>query len=265
MIGKLLALLTTLTSFIVASDIQAPVYAQRNMELDFIERPLCMLGDQYRGWSKRRKVRLVRKHQRRISRRTRMFMRNKKLETKGKLVGSPKYLTLQYLKEKGLNLKQIEFTVFAMTLFSEAKNLSEKDMGMVARVINNRRGNGTYLQTVTELAQFSAWYYKNQHDNAVLLCPGKQYDRLWEKTVKVAAKHFYKKDPNFKATHYFAPRNMSPRYRIPRWAKGRYAVAYGAHVFLVSKDFEPEEDDKEVIYIQRNKRRMKVKEGKIFL
>ena len=74
--------------------------------------------------------------------------------------GSPKWITIKNLRAKGFSWNEIDFAFFSMTLFGEARNLKEHDIEMVVElsIIDVRVSN--YRQTVTDLAQFSTWYYK---------------------------------------------------------------------------------------------------------
>ena len=240
---------------------------QQRPEIDLTKftKPFCMVGNGKHDQPFKNKVKTVKHYQRKISRKRKDFKNNLRAERKGKLFGSPKWVITRYMKAKNYTWEEIDFVAFAMTLFAEAKNLKPKDMEMVAKVINNRRKGRSYLNTVTELAQFSSWYYKNQYDNTILLCPGTIYHKLWEKTLKVAHATFQKEHESFKSTHYFAPRNMAPRYRVPAWAKGRYAVGYGGHIFLVDKNFRPEDDEKKVVFIPQNIKKVQIIKGEIKL
>lgn len=235
------------------------------IDLDLFEKPFCMIGNGSYDQSRKKKLQTIRNYQRKISRKSDSFKDNKKKEKKANLHGSPKWVAIKYLRHKGLTWKEVNFAFYTMTLFAEAKNLDEESMGKVAMVINNRKKDKSYIDTVTNLAQFSSWYYKNQRDNIVLLCPDKVYHKHWAKTVKVAAKFFNQENKNFKSTHYFAPRNMVPRYRLPSWAKGKHAVGYGGHIFIVKKTFQPDEEDKDVVFIPKSAKKVKVVRGKIYL
>lgn len=96
-----------------------------------------------------------------------------------------------------------------------------------------------------------------------MLCPGKQYNKLWKKTVEVASQYFEKDDELLGSTHYFAPRNMVPRYRVPKWAKGKYVVGFGGHIFLVGKNDIDESLKNKLVYIDKDVDKAKVVRGKI--
>jgi spore germination cell wall hydrolase CwlJ-like protein len=226
-------------------------------------KPFCMIGNGKQNQSFKHKLKTLKRYQRKISRKTRDFRKNKKKENQATLHGSPKWVVIKYLRHRGYTWKEIDFAFLAMTLFAEARNLSKEDMAMVARVINNRREGRSYRDTTTELAQFSAWYYKNQWDNVTLLCPGKEFNKLWRKSVDVAYEYFDKEDTLLGSTHYFAPRNMVPRYRIPDWAKGRYAIGFGGHIFIVGKNDIDESLKKQLVFIGRKKKKAKVVRGRI--
>lgn len=262
-----LSIILTLNTAISSTKISSSESTQnlKGVNLSKFEKPFCMVGNGKYNQKNKKKLKTIRKYQRKISRKTKDFKKNKKKEKGATLHGSPKWVAIKWLRNKKYNWKEVNFAFYAMTLFAEAKNLDEKSMGMVAKVINNRKKKKNYINTVTNLAQFSSWYYKNQRDNVVLLCPDKKYHKHWKKSVKVAAEHFNKKDPNFRSTHYFAPRNMVPRYRLPSWAKGKHVVGYGGHIFIVKKSFDPPEEDKEVIFIPRKAKKAKVVRGKIYL
>lgn len=208
-----------------------------NIDIQKFAKPHCFIGQGDHSASFKKKYKTLKRYQKRISRKKSSFRRNKKAEMKTRLRGTPNWIVEKSLKAKGYSKDEIEFAYFTMTLFAEARNSSEKDIEMVAKVINNRRKNKSYQQTVTKLAQFSSWYYKSQRDNVVMLCPSPIYFKHWGKIVKVAINHFYETNVHFKSTHYFAPYNMVPRYRIPTWAKGKYGVVYGGHIFLVKKGY----------------------------
>lgn len=229
------------------------------------EKPLCMIGNGKHNQSFKSKLKILKRYQKKLKRTRSHFRRNKKLEAQTKLVGTPRWVTVKYMRNKGYSWKDIDFTVFAMTLFAEAKNLDKEGVEMVARVINNRRKGRSYLQITTQLAQFSSWYYKNQRDNVITLCPGKAYHKYWKKIISVAKKQFYKNDNILNSTNYFAPHNMVPRYRIPVWAKGRHAIGFGGHIFLVKKNFKWHEKNKKSIFIPKNAKRIKIRRGKISL
>jgi len=226
-----------------------------SIDTSAFSKPFCIIGNS--GWGTSKKVAALRELQTNISRKTADFYQNKELEKNLKLKGSPKYLASNYFKTIGLDKRQTEFAFFAMTLFSEARNLDTKEIEMVARVINNRKGGTTYSETVTELAQFSGWYYKNRHDNAVLLCPGKEHSENWNKVVKIAAEQFEKKDAFLKSKHYFAPNNI-PNNKLPQWAKGNLAINFGGHVFLVDSDFKANNEDLDVFYIDDSVKQLRV-------
>jgi len=102
--------------------------------------------------------------------------------------------------------------------------------------MDNRRRGRNYADTVTDLAQFSAWYYRNQRDNVDLLCPNSKQKENWQRVVKVVDKHFEKEDEYLGSTHYFSPYNMVPRFSIPSWARGKKAVSYGGHIFIIDTE-----------------------------
>ena len=236
---------------------------KRGINLKKFSKPFCMIdrGDPQLSFSK--KLAKLQKYQRKIVKQPSKFMSNKRKEEKFQLFGSPKWIVYRFLKKRGFSWKEIDFAYFALTLFGEARNLDEKSIRMVGKVINNRRKGRSYAQTVTELAQFSSWYYRNERDNVTLLCPSKDFNKLWKKIVTVAYKEFDQRDRRFKSTHYFAPHNMVPRYRIPVWAKGSYAVGYGGHIFLVDKDYA-DQTSKEVVYIPKRAKKIKIKKGNIY-
>lgn len=254
--------------FIITLVLITSVQAAKNRKPNKINvkkfyKPFCMIGNGKQSQSFKKRLNTLKRYQRKISRKTRDFRKNKKKENKANLHGSPKWIVIKYLRHRGYTWKEIDFAFLSMTLFAEARNLNREDMGMVARVINNRRKGRSYRDTTTELAQFSAWYYKNQLDNVTLLCPGREFNRLWKKSVEVAYKYFDKEDTLLGSTHYFAPRNMVPRYRIPDWAKGRYAIGFGGHIFIVGKKDIDESLKKNLVYIGRKNRKAKVVRGKI--
>ena len=256
---------------VLASVAQGTISASDRTEVDLkrFETPFCMVGNGKHNQPFKKKLKTVRRYQRKISRKTRDFMANRAAEKKATLHGSPKWVAIKYLRHNNFSWVEVDFAFFAMTLFAEAKNLSEKNVEMVARVINNRRKDKSYMKAVTELAQFSSWYYKNQRDNSVMLCPGKEYHKHWAKIIKVAHKHFYKKDELLGSTHYFSPYNMVPRYRIPKWAKGNFAMSFGGHVFLVKENMKEalkdQFKDKKLVYIPKNARKVKIYKGEIYL
>ena len=249
--------------FILSSSSHTKILPSERETLEIFRKPICILNNS--EYSNKRKIQIVRQFQKNISRNPKDFKKNKALEKKGLLKTSPKRLTYKYFLKKKYSVRQREFAFFLMTLFGEARNLKEKDIEMVARVINNRRHryNKSYVQTVTDLAQFSTWYYKNQKDNAILLCPGKEYHYLWQKVFKVAKEQFENSDLFLGSEHYYAPRNMSPRNRVPEWSKGRYAVGYGGHVFLVDKKFKAQNEDLKVVYIPKKTKKISIRKGKI--
>lgn len=231
--------------------------------ISIFKRPFCILGPQTWWKKENEKLDIVKWHQRYIKKGPNFFNINRKLEKSTLLTGSPKQLTLDFFLNKGLSLTQIEFGLFVMTLFGEARNLHTRSIEMVARVINNRKGDRTYTETVTELAQFSTWYYTNQRDNTVMLCPSKEHQKSWKKVFKVAIKNFNRKDTFLGSKHYFSPYNMVPRYRTPEWAKGNYAVGFGGHIFLVDKKFKEKNKNLQVVYIPKNNEQVKVSDGVI--
>lgn len=233
------------------------------INLKRFKKPFCMIGNGRYNVSFRKKLKTMRRYQRKISRRYRKFRHNRRLEDKATLHGSPKWVAIKYLRSRGLSWQEVDFAFFALTLFAEARNLNEKDATMVAKVINNRKKNKSYRQAVSQLGQFSSWYYRNQLDNTIMLCPSKKYHKHWKKILKVASENFNKADSTFQSTHYFAPYNMVPRYRIPNWAKGSYAVGFGGHIFLVDKDYKRNNKNADVIYIPKKSRRIKIVKGKI--
>lgn len=234
------------------------------VDLTRFEKPLCLVGKQ--SMSKREKVNILREHQASISRKTADFRQNKLLERKSALKGTAKNILQKHFKKQKLNWVEQEFGYLLLTLFGEARNLDKENIEMVARVINNRKGQKrTYEETVTELAQFSSWYYKNQFDNVDLLCPDKKIAKNWDKVYRVAVEQFRSQDDFLKSKFYFAPHNMFPKHKLPRWSKGKHAVGYGGHVFLVSEDFKERNSDLEVVYIPANAKKMKVRRGKITL
>lgn len=260
-----LSIFLTLNTLFAAKNTDGLSSSNQSVELSKFEKPFCMIGNGRYDQSRKKKLNTLKKYQRKISRKKKDFKSNKTKEKKASLYGSPKWVAIKWLRHQGYSWEEVNFAFYAMTLFAEAKNLDEKSMGMVAKVINNRKRNKTYINTVTKLAQFSSWYYKNQRDNVVLLCPDEKYHQYWEKTIKVAYENFNQKDPHFKSTHYFAPRNMVPRYRVPSWAKGKHGVGYGGHIFLVKKNFKPKEKEKNVVFIPESKKKIKVVRGKIYL
>lgn len=238
------------------SDLSGAVYShldsnsKKELDLSKFETPVCLVGNPGMTLSKR--ARLVRQMQKGISRKREDFRKNKSLERRFRLKGTAKYTVRQYAKKESFSPVEEEFLFFAMTLFGEARNLDEEGIEMVARVINNRRKGRSYVQTVTQLAQFSAWYYKHTADNAVLLCPSYKQYKNWKKVIKVAYEQFLEEDDFLQSSHYFAPRNMRPRNRIPQWAKDNLVVRFGGHVFLVNQDFRERNstDELEVAYIK---------------
>jgi len=227
------------------------------------ENPFCMIdrGDSEAPFAK--KLTTLKRYQRRISRKSADFHSNKLLERELKLHGSAKWITYRFLKARQYTETEIEFAYFAMTLFGEARNLDEESMGMVARVINNRRRGRSYAATVTEMAQFSTWYYRNQKDNVILLCPQKKQTDNWRRAVEVAKAHFNKKDDYLGSTHYFSPYNMVPRFRPPIWARGKKAVSYGGHIFLVDK--KKYKGSKKITQIPTDLNRIRAVRGEIIL
>lgn len=256
-------------TFIILSLYSSDVLASKNyhpdrkVDIKKFMKPFCMIGNGNQNQSFKKKLKILRRYQKKISRKTRDFRKNLSKEDKATLHGSPKWVAIKYLRHRGYSWKEIDFAFLSMTLFAEARNLNREDMGMVARVINNRRQGRSYRQTTTQLAQFSAWYYKNQRDNVKLLCPGKQYNKLWKKSVEVAYDYFEKDDNLLGSTHYFAPRNMVPRYRIPDWAKGNYAIGFGGHIFIVQKNQIDKDLKNKLVYIGRKNKKAKVVRGKI--
>ncbi len=226
-----------------------------NVDLSKFSSPFCVLKTK-QDISFRSKYRKLVKLQKHISRSPRHFYKNLKLEQQFKLHGSPKWLAYRYFKEKGFNDTEIEFAFFIMTLFGEARNLSEEGIEMVARVINNRRRGKSYVQTVTRLAQFSSWYYKNRRDNVALLCPSSLHNDNWKRVVKVAFEQFLEKDDFLKSKYYFAPYNMVPRNSIPYWAKGVHVVRFGGHLFLVDEAFVEKHKHLEMAYIDEEARKV---------
>lgn len=179
--------------------------SSEEIRLERFETPFCMIGNGDSEAPFTQKLRTIRRYQRHISRATKDFRDNRRLEEKAALHGSPKWVTYRFLAHRGYSREEIQFAFYAMTLFGEARNLSEESMEMVARVINNRRRDRNYADTVTDLAQFSTWYYKNQKDNVVLLCPSKKQTKNWQRAVRVAFKHFNQQDDYLGSTHYFSP------------------------------------------------------------
>jgi len=225
--------------------------------------PFCMIGHGDPEAPFTQKLRTLRSYQRHISRKSVDFTANRSLEVKAALHGSPKWVTYRFLAHRQYTPEEIQFAFFAMTLYGEARNLSEQSMEMVAKVINNRRRGRNYADTVTDLAQFSAWYYRNQRDNVDLLCPERNQTENWQKAVRVARKHFNKEDQYLGSTHYFSPYNMVPRFSIPSWARGRNAVSYGGHIFLI--DPKKYQGEKSIIKIPKNHQRIRAVRGEIRL
>lgn len=233
------------------------------LEMEKFDKPFCMIGNGKHDQPFKAKLKILKRYQKNISRKKQDFNKNKTLEKNLQLVGTPKWITYKYLKNQDFSNEEIDFAIFSMTLFAEAKNLDEKNIEMVARVINNRRKNKSYLESTTKLAQFSSWYYKNQRDNVIILCPGKIYHKHWAKIIAVAKKHFYYNDKLINSTHYFAPYNMVPRYKIPLWAKGKMAVRHGGHLFIVSKDYQSTDEELTPVFIPKNAQKVKIKNGKM--
>lgn len=233
------------------------------IRMNLFEEPFCMIGQGNPETPNQKKLDVLRKYQRRISRKSADFRHNRALEQKAALFGSPKWVTYRFLAHRQYTSEEIQFAFLAMTLFGEARNLSEQSMEMVAKVINNRRRGRNYADTVTDLAQFSAWYYRNQRDNVDLLCPSPDQKENWQRAVQVAKKHFNQQDDYLGSTHYFSPYNMSPRFSIPSWAKGKKAVSYGGHIFLI--DPKKYKGQKEIIQIPHNLKKIRAVRGQIKL
>jgi spore germination cell wall hydrolase CwlJ-like protein len=258
---KNIACLLILFSSIISLSFGA--FTKSKLNVAKFDKPFCMIGNGNPKQKFKKKLHTLRRYQRKISRRPSSFRRNKRKEVKLNLHGSPKWVALKYLEHKGYSRTEVDFVFFAMTLFAEARNLSKRDMTMVARVINNRRKGRSYVNTVTELAQFSSWYYKNQLDNTTMLCPGKVFQKLWTKTIAVAVENFNKKDRLLGSTHYFAPKNMVPRYRVPAWAKGRHAIGFGGHIFLINKGTLDEDLQHKVVYLSKNIKKVTIEDDQI--
>ena len=186
-----------------------------------------------------------------------------KKEKFASLHGSPKWITIKNLRAKGFSWNEIDFAFFSMTLFGEARNLKEHDIEMVARVINNRRKSRNYRQTVTDLAQFSTWYYKNQRDNVNLLCPHPIHNKNWKKVVRVAIKMFHKDDTKLGSTHYFAPHNMVPKYRLLLGRRGNMAPdSEGISLFLKIKT-KQKSTKTSFFYIPEKAKRVRIRRGQV--
>lgn len=244
----------------------APLLAHTSeppVRLERFEKPFCMIGQGNPDAPFREKLSVLRRYQRQISRSSSDFRANRNLERRAALHGSPKWVTYRFLAHRGFTREEMDFAFFAMTLFGEARNLSEESMSMVAKVINNRRRGRNYANTVTELAQFSAWYYRNQRDNVDLLCPPSSQNQNWQRAVAVAAKHFNKEDTYLGSTHYFSPFNMVPRFRPPSWARGKWAVSYGGHIFLINP--ETYRGAKAPVKLPQNLTRVRARRGEIIL
>jgi hypothetical protein len=237
--------------------------ANGTIDLSKFEKPFCMIGRGNPNLAFKKKLKILRRYQRKISRRSRNFKKNKKKETKATLHGSPKWVAIKHLRHKGFSWAEVDFAFFAMTLFGEARNLKSEDIEMVARVINNRRNGRSYRQTVTNLAQFSSWYYKNQRDNVKLLCPNTRYYKHWAKIIDVAKKHFFQEDQLLGSTHYFAPRNMVPRNRLPSWARGKYGARFGGHIFVFNKKEQTNVDKDKIFFIPKRAKKLGIRKGKI--
>lgn len=233
------------------------------IDLDKFEKPFCMIGNGDPKTPFKKKLEVVRRYQRKIDRKRKNFKKNKKREKVASLHGSPKWVTIKNLRAKGFSWNEIDFAFFSMTLFGEARNLKEHDIEMVARVINNRRKGRNYRQTVTDLAQFSTWYYKNQRDNVNLLCPHPIHTKNWRKVVKVATKMFHKDDTKLGSTHYFAPHNMVPKYRLPSWAKGKYGARFGGHIFVFKNKEQAKVSEDKLFYIPRKAEKVRIRKGKV--
>lgn len=233
------------------------------IDLSKFEKPFCMIGRGNPKLNFRKKLGILRRYQRKISRRRKDFRKNKRKEKYSTLHGSPKWVVIKNLRAKGFTWDEIDFAFFSMTLFGEARNLNNDDIGMVARVINNRRKGRSYRQTVTQLAQFSTWYYKNQRDNVNLLCPHPVHQKNWSKVVQVAAKHFHQNDDRLGSTHYFAPHNMVPKYRLPSWAKGKYGARFGGHIFVFKNKDQAKVEDDELFYIPEEAKKVRIRKGEV--
>lgn len=235
------------------------------IELSKFENPFCMIGSGNSKAPFKKKLSTLRRYQRKISRKRKNFKKNRKKEKHASLHGSPKWITIKYLRAKGYSWDEVDFAFFAMTLFGEARNLKEKDIEMVARVINNRRKGRSYRQTVTDLAQFSTWYYKHQRDNVNLLCPHSIHTKNWQKVVRVATKMFHKDDELLGSTHYFAPHNMVPKYRLPSWAKGKYGARFGGHIFVFKNKEQAKVSEEKLFYIPRKAKNVRIRKGEVRL
>lgn len=233
------------------------------IDLKKFEKPFCMIGNGNAKQNFKKKLKTLRRYQRKISRKRKSFRKNKKKEKNATLHGSPKWVVIKNLRSKGFSWEEIDFAFFSMTLFGEARNLKEKDIAMVARVINNRRKGRTYRQTVTDLAQFSTWYYKNQKDNVNLLCPHSIHNKNWRKVVKVATKMFHRDDDILGSTHYFAPHNMVPKYRLPSWAKGKYGARFGGHIFVFKNKKQAKVSKDKLFFIPKKAKKVRIKKGKV--
>ena len=233
------------------------------IRLNRFKKPFCMIGNGNHNSSSKTKLRTLKRYQHKISRKKGKFYSNKRKERKATLHGSPKWITYKYLAHRKYSKKEIQFAFLAMTLFGEARNLDENSMEMVARVINNRKKKRNYADTVADLAQFSTWYYRNRRDNVSLLCPSLKHTKNWQRAVKVAYKHFNKRDKLLGATHYFSPYNMVPKYKTPGWSRGKHAVSYGGHVFLINK--RKYKGQKKVVYIPKRQKRLRAVRGRIIM
>jgi hypothetical protein len=255
---KWLKVLLALTLLPISSHATEPA-----IRLERFEQPFCMIGHGNPDAPFQEKLTVLRRYQRRISRKSADFRRNRELERRATLHGSPKWVTYRFLAHREYTAEEIDFAFFAMTLFGEARNLSEESMEMVAKVINNRRRGKNYADTVTELAQFSAWYYRNQRDNVDLLCPPSVQTENWRRAVRVAARNFNRTDQQLGSTHYFSPYNMVPRFTPPAWARGKWAVSYGGHIFLI--DPKTYKGEKTPVFLPRDLKRVRAVRGEIRL
>lgn len=238
-------------------------YENQSIKLEKFDNPFCMIGHGKPELSFKKKLKILKRYQRKISRKTKDFFKNKKKESKSKLFGSPKWVAIRYLRARNYSWAEVDFAFFAMTLFGEARNLDDEDIEMVARVINNRRKTQNYRETVTRLAQFSAWYYKNQWDNVTLLCPSKSHQKNWKRVVQIAKKHFYEKDELLGSKHYFAPHNMRPKYKVPVWAKGKYAARFGGHIFVFNDKTQTNINKDQLFFIPKGANRLRIRKGEV--
>jgi hypothetical protein len=233
------------------------------INLEKFEKPFCMIGNGNPKADFKYKLKKVKRYQRKINRSKKNFKKNKKKEKVASLHGSAKWIVIKNLRSRGFSWDEIDFAFFSMTLFGEARNLKEDDIAMVARVINNRRKGRNYRQTVTELAQFSTWYYKNQRDNVNLLCPHPIHTKNWRKVVKVATRMFHRDDDKLGSTHYFAPHNMVPKYRLPSWAKGKYGARFGGHIFVFKNKEQAKVSKDKLFFIPRKAEQVRIRKGKV--